>query len=174
MAKNIEIKAYAHSFDQQFESALQIADTQPQLLEQRDTFLNSPRGRLKLREFPDQEAQLIYYHRPDQSGPKLSDYQITHTPDADALKATLSEVLGELAVVEKQRTLLMSGRTRLHFDRVLGLGEFIELEVVLTESEDVDSGISEAQELMQILSINEADLVENAYVDLILKSQTSS
>lgn len=173
MARNIEIKAYAHSFDQQFEHALKIADTQPELLEQRDTFFNSPLGRLKLREFPDQAAQLIYYHRSDQSGPKLSDYQITHTQDADALRTTLSDVLGELAVVEKQRTLLMSGRTRLHFDRVLGLGEFIELEVVLTETEDMESGISEAQELMQILSIIEGDLVENAYVDLMLESQAS-
>jgi predicted adenylyl cyclase CyaB len=54
-----------------------------------------------------------------------------------------------------------------HLDRVEGLGDFLELEVVLTESEPSDLGVGEAQDLMQKLGIGESQLIEAAYVDLL-------
>ncbi len=173
MARNVEIKAYAKNYVRQLELAKTLADGSSQLLVQTDTFFNSPKGRLKLREFPDRDAQLIYYHRNDQSGPKLSSYHITHTPNAEQLKLTLRDTLGELAVVKKRRTLLMSGRTRLHFDQVEGLGDFIELEVVLRDEEHLEEGEQEAQTLMHELTIQDTDLIETAYVDLLLANKTN-
>lgn len=170
MAKNIEIKAHATNFDAQLKLGKRLADGDSTRLVQTDTFFNSPNGRLKLREFPDQEAQLIYYHRANQEGPKLSDYHITATRDAKQLKYTLSETMGIMAVVKKVRTLLMSGRTRLHFDDVEGLGTFIELEVVLEDSEPIEHGEQEALELMEKLSIRQEDLIDRAYVDLLIDS----
>jgi predicted adenylyl cyclase CyaB len=71
------------------------------------------------------------------------------------------------AVVRKTRTVYRVGRTRIHLDRVEGLGDFIELEVVLRSDEELASGASVARELMARLEIAEDDLVEAAYVDLL-------
>jgi predicted adenylyl cyclase CyaB len=61
----------------------------------------------------------------------------------------------------------LAGRTRIHLDHVEGLGDFIELEVVLRPDEETASGVREARELMARLEIAEDDLVEAAYVDLL-------
>ena len=55
-------------------------------------------------------------------------------------------------------------------DRVEGLGEFIELEVVLGEADNLDAGVAMAEEWMEKLEIAEADLVAEAYVDLQKKT----
>ena len=168
MARNIEIKAQASNFAQQLTLGANITDAKAQIIQQTDTFFHSTKGRLKLRECPDQAAQLIYYTRSDQAGPKLSNYHITNTENGTELKHTLSQTMGVMATVRKSRTLLMHGRTRLHFDQVHGLGDFIELEVVLKDTDDVQSGEQEANRLMQLLCIQPADLIEQAYVDLLL------
>jgi predicted adenylyl cyclase CyaB len=68
--------------------------------------------------------------------------------------------------VRKHRTLYLAGRTRVHVDRVEGLGDFLELEVVLDDGESVDAGTREAENLMATLGIEASDLVQGAYVDL--------
>lgn len=168
MARNIEIKAHANDFHTQLAQAQSVCEGQLEVLRQTDTFFAASQGRLKLREFPDRNAQLIFYHRVNQDGPKLSDYHITNTADAEQLKHTLSETMGVLAVVKKKRTLLMHGRTRLHFDEVEGLGQFLELEVVLNDDESIEQGELEAKQLMRLLSISDQDLIDRAYVDLLI------
>lgn len=59
----------------------------------------------------------------------------------------------------------------MHLDRVEGLGEWIELEVVLGENETASSGVAEAHRLMATLAIEPAQLVEGAYVDLTVCSE---
>ena len=51
------------------------------------------------------------------------------------------------------------------------LGEFVELEVVLRESELPADGEAEARLLMRKLGINEIDLLEGAYVDHLLAKE---
>lgn len=41
----------------------------------------------------------------------------------------LTKALGTWGVVKKVRNLMMVGETRVHFDSVEGLGDFVELEV---------------------------------------------
>ena len=173
MAQNLEIKARANNFQLQAELAEKISDSPPETLVQRDTFFNVEHGRLKLREFPDSPAQLIYYQRSDINGPKLSDYQITESQDPEGLKGILSDAYTVIATVAKTRRLMLSGRTRIHIDQVEGLGNFIELEVVLSEGESISEGESEAKQLMDSLQIREEDLISEAYVDLIIKDSAS-
>ncbi len=167
MAKNIEIKAHAVNFDQQQQTANLLSDTRAQILVQKDTFFNVGEGRLKLREFPDGPAQLIFYRRSNTAGPKLSDYHITESDDPEGLKTVLEKAYGIRQVVKKQRILYLVGRTRLHFDTVDSLGQFIELEVVLSQQDSIEGGQHEAQDLMSKLSIEPNHLVDVAYVDLL-------
>jgi len=167
MARNIEIKAKANDFASQVTIGDRISDQELVILFQEDTFFNVPEGRLKLREFPDTNAVLIFYQRTDSKGPKLSDYHITEIEDAAGLKDVLDKAYGIRQVVKKIRSLYMIGRTRLHFDEVEGLGDFIELEVVLNDNDTIERGEAEAEALMQQLNIQADDLVDVAYIDLL-------
>ena len=173
MAQNIEIKARANDYQLQLGLAEEISDSAPETIVQLDTFFEVDHGRLKLREFPDGPAQLIFYQRRDVLGPTLSDYQITESQDPEGLKRILSDAYKVIATVSKTRRLMVNGRTRIHLDQVKGLGNFIELEVVLSESESIAEGESEAKQLMDSLQIREQDLVAQAYVDLIVKNSES-
>jgi adenylate cyclase class IV len=59
------------------------------------------------------------------------------------------------------------GRTRINLDRVDGLGDFIELEVLLAQDDDEAGGEKEAEELFARLGVASSDLVPVAYVDLL-------
>jgi predicted adenylyl cyclase CyaB len=167
VAQNIEIKARAHDFKHQRELAKGLSDQACQILIQEDTFFVTPQGRLKLREFPDAAAQLIYYNRVDSQGPKLSEYFITEINDGPSLKLVMEKSYGIRQVVKKTRALYMSGRTRMHFDDVEGLGQFIELEVVLADNDCLEEGQKEAAQLMSGLNIGDTDLIDVAYADLL-------
>jgi len=167
MAKNIEIKAHATDFSEQHKIADELSHTSAQTLIQKDTFFHVEQGRLKLRQFPDASAQLIFYQRNNTDGPKLSDYHISETEDGEGLKSVLEKAYGIRHIVKKVRTLYLVGQTRIHLDLVEGLGEFIELEVVLTENQSTQDGERTALSLMQKLGIDSQNLVDLAYVDLL-------
>ncbi|XP_041576625.2 uncharacterized protein [Taeniopygia guttata] len=83
-------------------------------------------------------------------------------------QAVLSQSLGVLGTVRKERLLLLLGQTRLHLDRVEGLGDFLELEVVLRPEQSEQDGQRVAQELLRDLGVADSDLVPGAYLDLLL------
>jgi predicted adenylyl cyclase CyaB len=168
MATNIEIKAKIRDFDQLKQRVEQISDAPVEDIPQTDTFFHSSKGRLKLRELAG-HGQLIYYERVDISGPKQSNYFISSTTEPDSLREVLSFALGIRGVVRKHRLLYLVGKTRIHLDQVEGLGDFLEFEVVLDENDPPEEGERIATELMQTLGIEEADLVEGAYIDLLEK-----
>ena len=62
----------------------------------------------------------------------------------------------------------MVGQTRVHCDQVEGLGDFLELEVTLSEGESEERGVQIANELMEKLGVAKDDLISGAYMDLIL------
>ncbi len=167
MAKNIEIKAYSSDFSGQEEIAKSISGGIPEVIFQKDIFFNVPDGRLKLRVFTQERGELIYYNRIDQQGPTISQYDISETNDPEGLKKILKNAYGIRNVVVKTRHLYMIGRTRIHFDVVDSLGEFIELEVVLSDSEEQIEGEKEAQKFMKKLGIKNEQLIKVAYVDLL-------
>lgn len=167
MARNVEIKARIDSVDKLLPRAQAIADGGPTEIVQDDTFFSCPNGRLKLRAFSETAGELIFYQRPDQAGPKESSYLISPTASPDTLREVLSLAYGASGRVRKHRTLFMAGRTRIHLDRVEGLGDFLELEVVLSEGETTESGVRVAHELLARLGISPQQLIEGAYVDLL-------
>ena len=68
MARNIEIKARIPSIEALLPRACALAGTEPQLIEQDDSFFAVAHGRLKLRVFADGSGELIHYQRLDAEG----------------------------------------------------------------------------------------------------------
>jgi len=167
MARNVEIKARLRDPASVAAVAARLSGSEPQLIIQHDIFYGSDQGRLKLRRFPDGNGELITYDRPDRPGPKTSCYHLYRTADPAALHASLAAALAPAGEVRKERRLYLVGRTRVHLDRVDGLGDFLELEVVLAEHETPEDGRIEAEELLRELGVDVADLVSGAYVDLL-------
>ena len=167
MAANIEIKARARNFDEIRRRAEALSSTPVEVLPQEDTFFNTPQGRLKLRVFSKGKGQLIYYTRPDREGPKRSDYHISHSSDPENLKHVLELAYGIRGVVRKTRYLYLVGQTRIHLDDVEGLGQFMELEVVMSEGQSDAEGEEIAEGLMARLGVERGDLLEGAYMDLL-------
>jgi adenylate cyclase class IV len=167
MPRNIEIKARITSVDQLRQRAAALADQGPVEIAQDDRFYECPNGRLKLRRFAADRGELIFYQRADEHGPKESFYLRSPTTDPEGLHATLAAAWGERGRVLKQRTLYLAGRTRIHLDRVEGLGDFLELEVVLADGEPADAGVREAHALMARLGVEASQLVQGAYLDAL-------
>lgn len=174
MPTNVEIKARVDDLDAMRRRAAALADDGPHELVQDDTFFRCADGRLKLRVFPDGLGELIFYRRADAHGPRVCDYRIARTPDPEALRASLAAAWGEAGRVHKRRTLYRAGRTRIHLDRVEGLGDFLELEVVLADGEPVERGREEAHRLMTALGVDPERCVDVAYVDLLSRRGAAS
>lgn len=167
MTRNIEIKARVQSVEAMTRIVAAIADEGPTEIAQDDTFFRCEAGRLKMRTFSTDSGELIFYRRANQQGPKESFYVRSPTSAPGKLREALSLAYGQIGRVRKHRTLFLVGRTRIHLDRVEGLGHFLELEVVLADDEPAEVGIREAEELMQRLGIQPAQLIESAYVDFL-------
>lgn len=168
MNRNVEIKARAVDLAAVEDKVRKLANEGPILLEQEDVFFRCPQGRLKLRRLADAgEGELIAYNRPDASGPKESRYLVYRTNDPDGLCSTLAEAIGLRGIVRKRRTFYRVGQTRVHLDRVEGLGDFVELEVVLGDGQDAGEGAAIARELMLRLGISEDRLLKTAYIDMM-------
>jgi len=167
MATNIEIKARVHDPAALKAKVTAISDTAGQRIPQEDIFFHSPQGRLKLRILAEDHGQLIYYERPDNAGPKQSDYYISTTREPRTLQDVLGRTYGLRGVVRKERWLYWIGNTRIHLDQVEGLGSFLELEVVLSAGQSIEEGQAIAAGLMDRLDVAEADLIDDAYIDLL-------
>jgi predicted adenylyl cyclase CyaB len=170
MPSNIEIKARVSSPDRLSRLAEVVSDIPPVQIEQRDTYFACRNGRLKLRQVKGQTAQLIFYRRPDSSAPKLSNYTISEIPCHDQILAILAGALGIRATVVKTRTLFMVGQTRIHLDSVEGLGFFVEMEVVLQDSQAAEDGHAIARRLMRALDIPTSSLLGGSYADMLLQT----
>ncbi len=170
--KNIEIKACLRDIYSTEKSVIQFCGKPFSVENQIDTFFKTESGRLKLRESGEKSA-LIYYNRKNSKEPTHSDIAISFVEDAESLKSVLSKSYGIRGIVKKKRILYKYGQTRIHLDNVEGLGKFIELEVVLNDNQTNDDGIKVANNLVQKLNIQESDLIDVAYIDLIENKNSS-
>jgi predicted adenylyl cyclase CyaB len=168
VARNIEIKARIENIALLAPRVAALASEGPLEIAQDDTFFTCDTGRLKLRAFSNDLGELIFYQRSNQSGPKESFYLRSPTTSPENLRESLSLAYGQIGRIRKYRTLFLVGRTRVHLDRVEGLGHFLELEVMLVDDESAEQGVREASQLMEQLGIQASQLVEGAYLDLML------
>lgn len=174
MHRNVEIKATIASVEALLPRVAALSQQGPTPITQDDTFFRCANGRLKLRSFSDHAGELIFYRRADHAGPKESFYVLSPTASPATLREALTLAHGQIGRVRKQRALFISGRTRIHLDRVEGLGDFLELEVVLQDGESSEVGQREAQALMAQLGVAPAQLIDVAYLDLLAVAAASA
>lgn len=136
--------------------------------EQTDTYFNVPAGRLKLRE-GNIENNLIFYHRPDQAGPKNSNFNLVPIAHGEQTKALLTAALGVKVVVKKRREIFYLDNVKLHLDTVPSLGSFVEIEAGNMIGGRSQEELSEQCHFyLRAFNIAEADLIEVSYSDMLL------
>ncbi len=168
MPANVEIKARIRSVDELLPLAVAMSEDQSaQRIPQDDSFFRVPDGRLKLRVFGDGSGELIHYRRADDLGPKRSDYLIAGVADVGAMRELLARACGLIGRVRKQRLLVLVGHSRIHLDSVEGLGDFLEIEVVLQPGQTEAEGRDTALALMSRLGVAPGALLCGAYLDLL-------
>ena len=112
--------------------------------------------------------QLIPYRRPDEHGPRRSDYRVIPIADPTGVKALLSELLGVHRVVRKEREIFLARNVRIHLDRVDGLGTFVELEAVFDGSPAAEADERRRVDaLLKELGLDGAELVAGSYEGLV-------
>ncbi len=138
-----------------------------------DTYFNVPDGRLKLREGTIEHA-LIHYNRTNVAGAKQSDVTLYQFAPDPTLKQILMASLGVKTVVDKMRKIYFIENVKFHFDRVEGLGTFVEVEAI-----DKDGTIplgklkEQCSYYQQLLGVNQEDFIAESYSDLLLAKKSS-
>lgn len=189
MARNVEFKARVEALRAVADLAARIGDAPGELLRQRDTYYRVPHGRAKLRQISAADgtrtSELIIYRREDEARARVSRYlRLVPLEEPGAAAGSPSEernttedILGDVmevvGVVSKERTVIMVGQTRIHLDRVDGLGEFVELEVVLKPDQSEADGRKVAEDLMNVLGLNPGMIEPRSYIDLICDINSS-
>lgn len=165
--KNLEIKSRIANFEETEHICERLGATCRGVLYQTDTYFNVPGGRFKLRVCEGAESYLIYYQRPDQTGPKISDYLMADA--SPAVGQVLEAALGVIAQVRKTRILYLWENVRIHLDRVENLGEFLEFEAVQAEGMSPADEKRKVQFLMKEFGIKDEALLASSYLDMILE-----
>jgi predicted adenylyl cyclase CyaB len=173
MPRNIEVKAILQNRDATLAAVAARAGTSGETIVQHDVFFPNDRARLKLRVLGKGSGELIQYERENLADVRCSHYQIARTSDPEVLLEILTQTLGRAGEVKKRRTLYFIGQTRVHIDQVEGLGDFLELEVVLRPEQTEAEGRQIAEELLAELEIQQNQLVAEAYVDLLSSADSA-
>ncbi len=164
---NIELKARLASLEAAQQIARSLADSRLPDQHQVDTYFHCRDGRLKLREIVGERAELIAYCRPNVSGPKASSYFVLPVVEPDRFKEALDTTLGIRSRVEKHREIYLHRNVRIHLDHVVGLGEFLEFEAVLSEAYPEAESHQLVRDLRQRFDIADDDLLEASYGEMV-------
>jgi adenylate cyclase, class 2 len=156
--KTSEIRDFLHMNNAEFKG----------IDEQTDTYFNVANGRLKLRQ-GNIENNLIFYNRPDQSGPRQSDFDLMKIENGVDLLEMLTKALGVKVVVKKRREIYYIENVKFHLDSLDGLGHFVEIEAGnKTHAVSTDKLYEQCDFYMNKFGIKQEDLIEMSYSDLLL------
>ena len=164
MPSNIEIKIKIPSF-RKYQNILKSLGLKPKaLLNQKDVYYEAKKGLLKLRTENGRDS-LIKYLRDEKSKERVSNYDVLKI-SANSAEEFFNDIFMIKAVVEKKRILYLYKNTRIHFDKIKELGNFIELESVVVK--DKKSAIKEFDEVVKLLGLDIRKQLRKSNLDLIL------
>lgn len=136
---------------------------------QADTYYRVPTGKLKRRESEGEPTEWIFYERPLQSGPKISEFEIFTEEQAAERFGTAP--LPEWVTVRKRRELWMIGNVRIHLDEVEGLGAFLEFEALVSRDHGVDACRARVAELREEFRPILGEAIDCGYADMLGRDQ---
>ena len=79
-----------------------------------------------------------------------------------------SDMLGSSEVI-KDRTMLQNGSVTACLDYVHGLGEFLELEVLVSSEEEKDAALTQMENILNSLGYQISDTVRTSYLSMLQK-----
>lgn len=134
-------------------------------LDLRDTYFRVPSGVFKRREAPDEPVEYIFYDRKDRLGPHLCQFTIY---DEAQMRLRFGRTDPPTwRVVCKTRVALMRGNVRIHLDEVDGLGQFCELEALVSPAHNVARCYETLGELRRVLGPTLGEPLTGTYADML-------
>lgn len=174
MPLNIEIKAHCRNLSK-VRDILKNQNAEFKGTDhQTDTYFNSKKGRLKLRE-GNIENNLIHYERENIKGSSESKFTLYKTEKGSGLKTILEVALGNKCTVEKDREIYFIENVKFHIDTVKDLGTFIEIEVSNKDNRLTKDKLQEQCNFyIKLLQINAKDFVSDSYSEMIQRNNLFS
>ncbi len=174
MPINIEIKAHCRDL-KKIRDILTSQNAESKGTDhQTDTYFNSKRGRLKLRE-GNIENNLIHYERENTEGSKESKFTLYKTEQDSNLKAILEIAIGNKCTVVKDREIYFIENVKFHLDTVKDLGTFVEIEASNKDNNLTKDKLQEQCNFyIKLLQINAKDFISDSYSDMIQRNNLFS
>lgn len=136
------------------------------LLHQKDTYFRTTNGRLRFRE-EDEQAYAILYERPDIANGKFFNYTFYPVEDPKLFMKVFGAALKMEVIVEKERRLYIRDNARIHFDNVINLGYFVEIQVAIVDGVN-ETDFELMKEIIDELGIVDEDKISIGYREMLI------
>ncbi len=125
----VELKAKIEDIEKMRKELLSLGAHYVGKYHQKDTYFETPRGRLKIRETKEKETiDIVFYERQDIPDIKESKILLVQAKPSEIAKELLAKLFTVKIVVDKIREIYKLNKTQVHLDIVTKLGTFIEFE----------------------------------------------
>lgn len=132
---------------------------------QTDTYYRIPEGRLKKREAEGEPVEYVFYHRADRVRPAISQFTIYSEDDAKKRFGQLP--LPVWLTVRKTREIWIHRNARIHLDHVESLGWFLEIEALVSPTNNVGRCHTVLARIREMLTPAVGEPIATSYADLI-------
>ena len=163
MLQNLELKLVLRDMELAQMVCRDLGATHAGVLEQVDTYFRVPHGRAKRRDTVGRPTEFVVYDRADQLDPRPSAYELL---DDLAFSSRFGSP-GAWCVVRKRRELWLIDETRIHLDRVDGLGDYCEFEVLMVPGRTGAQARAVLDRLRRALAPALGEPVPGSYSDLL-------
>lgn len=168
--ENVELKASLNNtvFEEIYLKLYSIGARKQKSLNQKDVYIHSFWGRLKLRIENESNQHAIYYFRANENNARQSNYFIVDLSNVYKYVKPFIPFLRFLRKGEviKNRELWMLDNIRIHLDCVENLGSFIEFEAVQNDQTNRHDDHARIYKLMNLLDIDTKSILKHSYLDL--------
>lgn len=136
--QNVEIKCELRDLPLARTLCAALKSPLAETLKQTDTYFKLADGRLKRRESEGFPTEYIFYHRENAAKNRLSRFKIYSLQEARTVFGLQEPPVW--VVVKKVREVYVYQGVRIHLDQVEGLGNFFELEALVTPQNNLAKG----------------------------------